>query len=78
MIAFIRPCSPVTARKVPAGDDWVHETKLDGYRFQIIKAGRQVQLYGGSGSEWTKRLPGLADALLEKRRQHARSLFALS
>ena len=61
---FIRPCSPVTTRKVPAGDDWVHEIKLDGYRFQIIKAGRQVQLYGRSGSEWTRRLPGLTDAFL--------------
>jgi bifunctional non-homologous end joining protein LigD len=63
-LCFIRPFSPISARKVPAGDDWVHEPKLDGYRFQIIKEGRQVRLYGRSGSEWTRRLPGLADAFL--------------
>jgi bifunctional non-homologous end joining protein LigD len=34
---------------VPAGDEWVHEIKLDGYRFQIVKDGRQVQLYSRSG-----------------------------
>jgi len=25
---FIQPCSPVTAKSVPAGDDWLHERKL--------------------------------------------------
>jgi ATP-dependent DNA ligase len=27
---------------VPAGDAWLHEPKLDGYRLQVIKEGRQV------------------------------------
>jgi len=34
----------------------LHEPKLDGYRFQIAKDGRQVRLYSRSGHEWTKRL----------------------
>jgi len=39
------------------GDAWVHEPKLDGYRFQIVEVrGRQVRLYSRSGYEWTKRL----------------------
>src|ERR1700730_10162446 len=59
-LRFIRPCSPVT---VPAGDAWLHEPKLDGYRLQIIKDGRQVRLYSRRGNEWTGRLLGLAEAL---------------
>jgi bifunctional non-homologous end joining protein LigD len=58
---FIRPCCPVTAMRVPKGNDWVHQPKLDGYRLQIVKDVGQVQLYSRSGSEWAKRLPGFAD-----------------
>jgi ATP-dependent DNA ligase len=27
---------PATAKSVPAGDDWLHESKLDGYRWGQI------------------------------------------
>jgi bifunctional non-homologous end joining protein LigD len=29
---FIEPCIPTCAAKPPAGSDWVHEIKHDGYR----------------------------------------------
>jgi hypothetical protein len=41
-VKFIRPCIPTTAKAIPHGDAWLHEPKLDGYRFQIVKDGRQV------------------------------------
>jgi ATP-dependent DNA ligase len=47
VLAFIRPCNPTTARAVPAGDAWLHEPKLDGYRIQIAKEGRAVRLFSG-------------------------------
>jgi hypothetical protein len=31
---FVRPCIPTTAKAIPRGDAWLHEPKLDGYRFQ--------------------------------------------
>src|SRR5262249_17190418 len=62
-IAFIRPCNPITAKTIPAGDAWMHEPKLDGYRLQVIKEGRKGRLYSKGGYDWTKRLVGLADAL---------------
>src|SRR5262245_29279757 len=62
---FIPPCSPTRALKPPPGDDWLHEPKLDGYRLQVIKEGRQIRLYSRSGFEWTRRLPDLAQALAE-------------
>jgi hypothetical protein len=36
---FVRPCILTTAKAIPRGDDWLHEPKLDGYRFQIVKDG---------------------------------------
>jgi hypothetical protein len=36
---FIQPCNPISAKQVPAGDDWLHEPKLDGYRLQVAKNG---------------------------------------
>jgi bifunctional non-homologous end joining protein LigD len=60
---FIRPCIPTTAKAVPRGDAWLHEPKLDGYRFQIVKDGDRVRLHSKSGSDWTKGLSLLAEAL---------------
>ena len=62
-LRFIQPCSPILAPKPPAGDAWLHEPKMDGYRLQIVKSGRQVRLYSRRGYDWTKRLAGLAEAL---------------
>ena len=60
---FIRPCIPTTAKAIPQGDAWLHEPKLDGYRFQIVKDGRQVRLYSRSSYDWTKRFSLLAEIL---------------
>jgi bifunctional non-homologous end joining protein LigD len=62
---FIHPCSPITAKTVPAGDGWLHEPKLDGYRLQIAKDGRLVRLYSKGGYDWTGRFPSLAEALAD-------------
>jgi ATP-dependent DNA ligase len=63
MITFIQPCSPTIAHSIPTGNEWLHEPKLDGYRVQVAKEGRTVRLFSRRGAEWTKRLPGLVDAL---------------
>jgi ATP-dependent DNA ligase len=36
---YIPPCIPTRAYKVPAGADWVHEIKHDGYRLQVRRDG---------------------------------------
>jgi bifunctional non-homologous end joining protein LigD len=33
--AFVPPCIPTRAARPPAGPDWVHEIKHDGYRLQV-------------------------------------------
>jgi bifunctional non-homologous end joining protein LigD len=61
--SFIPPCSPVTAKSVPAGDGWLHEPKLDGYRLQVSKHGRMLRLYSRRGHDWGKRLTALVEHL---------------
>jgi hypothetical protein len=60
---FIRPCLPTTAKAMPRGYAWLHEPKLDGYRFLIVKDGRVLCLHSRVVADWTKRLLLLAEAL---------------
>jgi len=64
-LRFIQPCSPVTAKSVPAGDGWVHEVKFDGYRVQIHKVGSRVVVYSRNGHDFTERFPSIAQLLHE-------------
>ena len=63
LIRFIEPCSPIRTKVPPAGEAWLHEPKLDGYRLQVVKNGRQVRLYSRRGNDWTSQLAELAEAL---------------
>jgi bifunctional non-homologous end joining protein LigD len=62
---YIQPCSPVLAKSVPAGDDWQHEIKFDGFRVQAHIIGKTVQLYSRSGGQFSRRFPRLVSALGE-------------
>lgn len=61
----VAPQLATAAAQPPAGDDWLHEIKLDGYRTlaRIEKGG--VRLLTRSGLDWTDRYAGLADAFAE-------------
>jgi bifunctional non-homologous end joining protein LigD len=59
-LRFIPPCSPIAAKKVPAGEAWVHEVKFDGYRLQLHKAGRDVVIYSRNGHGFTDRFATIA------------------
>ncbi|MCB1461170.1 MAG: DNA ligase D [Nitratireductor sp.] len=48
---------------VPEGDDWLHETKFDGYRCLAALGKGGVALYTRSGLDWTERYVGLPEAL---------------
>ena len=47
---------------VPAGDDWLHEIKFDGYRVLIHIDGGSVRVITRNGKDWTERFPGIAEA----------------
>jgi bifunctional non-homologous end joining protein LigD len=63
-LAFI--LRPSTAVRAPKGDDWLHEPKWDGFRFQVIKDGSDARLYSKSGAGYTDRLPTMVEAFATK------------
>lgn len=46
----------------PAGDEWLHEIKFDGYRTLAFRDGEAVRLITRGGLDWTHRYGDLADA----------------
>jgi bifunctional non-homologous end joining protein LigD len=64
-------CHPQRAKTVPAGDDWQHEIKIDGFRVQIRKLGNEVELYSRNGSRFSRRFPRLVEVLRELRAKSA-------
>jgi hypothetical protein len=39
------PCIPTRGTRVPAGPDWLHEIKHDGYRLIVQREGKRVRLF---------------------------------
>jgi bifunctional non-homologous end joining protein LigD len=65
-IAF-EPCIPTRGAKVPAGPDWLHEIKHDGYRLIVQREGKRVRLFTRNGYDWTGRYPLIVEAALKNR-----------
>ena len=62
-VGFILPCQPVLVPKPPAGLGWLHEVKHDGYRIIARKDGDRVTLWSRYGTNFTDRLPKIAEAV---------------
>ena len=60
---FHPPRSADAGREAPAGRDWVHEVKHDGYRLLASKVGDRVVLWTRYGTDFTDRLPAIAEAV---------------
>jgi bifunctional non-homologous end joining protein LigD len=61
---FVEPQLATLETRAPAGDDWLHELKYDGYRIEPCKAGDEITLFSRSGLDWTVRFPAIAKAVL--------------
>ena len=55
-------CLPTKATKVPAGPEWFHEIKQDGFRIRVERDGDRVRLITRGGYDWTKRYPRIVEA----------------
>jgi bifunctional non-homologous end joining protein LigD len=64
---FVWPCLPVSAPKPPAGRDWLHEIKHDGFRVIARKTGKRVKLYSRPGNDLTYRFPLIVEAMAKLR-----------
>ena len=51
--------------EAPAGDAWLHEQKLDGYRILAEREGPQVHLWSRRYKDWTAQFPTVADAVAQ-------------
>jgi ATP-dependent DNA ligase len=58
---------PVKGSKVPAGPDWLHEIKHDGYRMRLLREADRVRLLTKGGHDWTERYPWIAETALKIR-----------
>jgi ATP-dependent DNA ligase len=60
---FIEPCLPSRAERPPAGPDWIHEIKHDGFRIMARRVSAGVRLITRHGSDFTARFPLAAAAV---------------
>jgi bifunctional non-homologous end joining protein LigD len=68
---FVEPCLATLVAAPPAGDEWVHEIKFDGYRIQARIDGDSVKMLTRSGLDWTARFGTLPEALRKLHRGKA-------
>ena len=61
-LSFIEFQMPELVGKPPAGSDWIHEIKYDGYRTELVLEGRKARAYTRRGYDWTQRYPSIVAA----------------
>jgi ATP-dependent DNA ligase len=62
MPGFVPPQLASLRSKPPAGDNWLHEIKYDGYRLQVHLDKGRVTIRTRTGLDWTKRFSAIAAA----------------
>jgi bifunctional non-homologous end joining protein LigD len=60
---FIEPCLPSPADRRPAGPDWVHEIKDDGYRLMARRDPAGIRLLTRNDHDWAPRYPLIVEAV---------------
>jgi bifunctional non-homologous end joining protein LigD len=60
---FIEPCLPSSAERPPAGPEWVHEIKHDGYRLMARRDPIGIRLLTRNGHDWSPRYPLIVEAV---------------
>ena len=62
-VGFVEPCLPSPAEQPPAGPNWLHEIKHDGFRIMAWRDGAGVRLFTRNGHDFTPRFPFAATAV---------------
>jgi bifunctional non-homologous end joining protein LigD len=56
--------------KLPEGDDWLYELKLDGYRALLLKDRYRVEIRSRNDKDLTRMYPTIAAAGLGLKAEH--------
>ena len=59
---FIPPQLCAAASYAPAGNGWISEAKIDGFRIQLNTKGQTPTLRTRQGLDWTARFPAIAES----------------
>lgn len=62
-VGIVEPCLPSPAKRPPAGTDWIHEIKHDGFRIMARRDGAGVRLITRNGHDFSNRFPFIALAI---------------
>ena len=63
-------CLPTRGTVVPAGPDWLHEIKYDGYRMLVQRESDRVRLLTMNGNDWADRYPWIVETARKIRQTH--------
>jgi len=63
VVRLVEPCLPSPAKTPPAGPNWLHEIKHDGFRLLARRDAAGVRLFTRRGSDFTERFPNAAAAV---------------
>jgi bifunctional non-homologous end joining protein LigD len=63
MPEFVSPQLATLVDKPPAGDEWFHELKFDGYRLLCHVDGRQVRFWTRNRKDWTAKFASVGKAV---------------
>jgi ATP-dependent DNA ligase len=61
-LPLLNACLPTRGTKVPAGPEWLHEIKHDGYRLIVVRDGASVRVFTRNGHDWTGHYPLIVEA----------------
>jgi bifunctional non-homologous end joining protein LigD len=68
-LSKFEPYIPTRGTKVPAGSDWLHGLKMDGYRLIVVRDGDRVRLFTRNGYDWSHRYPWIVESALRNRQK---------
>jgi len=60
---IFHPQLATLANDPPAGDQWIHEIKFDGYRILAFITDQNIRLISRNGKDWTQKFQDIANAL---------------